>query len=144
MTYGNDKVKLDNVVFKSEQEYNQYQMIIKQIIHGELCASDFGGIHLDHKKFLAALIEYNERHPNEKIHCYTGWEKFWRFGEANAEVRRRNQLGKMLENRYTKNLNRDQKREKRQKPVEAQHLLDISNIHNRWDFGFKARQFDIG
>ena len=138
-----DNKVVTNAVFKSQQEYDQYQTIISHIIEGSLCARDFNCVTLSNSKFLAALTEYNAQQPhNEQIHRYTYWDKFWSFGESNARIRRRNQLGKMLEGVYTKNLNQDEKINKKTpysntKKWTKRDLLNISNMHNRWDLGFQ-------
>ena len=87
------------------------------------------------------------------IKHYSGWDKFWSLGENTAKMRRTNQLWKIMEDRYTKNLVHSKKQFKQrlknyernlketkarkldrphQTGIDLGELLDLAKIHSRW------------
>ena len=90
---------------------------------------------------------------NSMIKHYSGWDKFWSLGENTAKMRRTNQLCKIIEDRYTKNLTYSKKQFKQelknyerdirdknitrkpsrphQKGITLDELLNLARIHPR-------------
>ena len=96
----------------------KYDDIITKVIEGNFTITD-ELIH-DHKfnifDFRTALKENKKNGRNRPEICRQGWwAKALSFGANNARVRRINQLAKILERAYTKNMTMEEKREAKQK-----------------------------
>jgi hypothetical protein len=117
----------------------QYENIITKVIEGNFTTADesLNGRECNIFDLIHALENYKKNDNSRPEICRQGClAKAFSFGEKNAKLRRINQLAKILERAYTKNMTMEEKREAKQKwktnksSREDQYItwLDLENI----------------
>ena len=120
----------DNRAINQPTKEQLAEEIITAIIDGE--DAKLGGLQdqfnqqrIDNEFLISALRRYNENNGNI-IKRYGWWGKLFSFGENNAKKRRINHLGKMLYGRFTKNMDRQEK-----KQYKKQYQQDVEEHDNK-------------
>ena len=130
---------------KIQRKSDNYHNLITKVAEGTLTAKDreVFDSELDLKTELEKFNLYNKFNPYNrniiKIERKSWWDKALSFGEENAKNRRINQLAKIMNNEFTRNMTPEEKREFKQKPkterkmrpITFDDLLNISNIKKR-------------
>lgn len=95
----------------------QYENIITKVIEGNFTTADesLNGRECNIFDLIHALENYKKNDNSRPEICRQGClAKAFSFGEKNAKLRRINQLAKILEGVYTKNMNLEEKRKAKQ------------------------------